>query len=307
MPTLTVPELTESTRLDKFLVKQLPNLSRHLIQQNIKQGTITVNAKKINPHHWLKTGDIINYPALSAKQPIELKPDPKINWELIKETSDYIIINKPSGLTVHPAEGVKESTLVEGLISQYPELKQVGEDRLRPGIVHRLDKEASGLMVIARTPAMYKYLKEIFQTRQINKQYLALVIGQLHQPSGSINFSIGRSKHNRTKMAARSQNDNQGKTALTDFTVVKQYQAVCLIKVKIITGRTHQIRTHFNAYGHPLVGDNVYRPKNLSFKNSPGRLFLHASELSFKDLNGDVQEFSCPLPKELQDFLNQLS
>lgn len=307
MPAIKVSTLTEPTRLDKFLVKQLPNFSRQQIQQNIKQGLITVNNKKVTPHHWLKNNDLINHPNLTTKPSPTLKPTNQVKWQLIKDTADYLIINKPAGLIVHPAAGITEPTLIEGLINSYPEIINVGEDKLRPGIVHRLDKEASGLMVIARNQAMFAHLKTAFQNRLIDKEYLALVIGQVHQPSGSINFSISRSKNNRTKMAAHNPNQPDSKNALTNFTVIKQYQAVCLVNVKITTGRTHQIRTHFNAYGHPLVGDTVYRPKNLSFKSSPGRLFLHSAKLGFRDLLGDWQTFNCPLPKELQNFLDQLS
>ncbi|MBU1038862.1 RluA family pseudouridine synthase [Patescibacteria group bacterium] len=305
--TITVPPLTQPTRLDKFLVSQLPTLSRHLLQQNIKQGLITVNNKKATPHHWLKKDDVINYPLLVNKPKTTLQPNPNVKWELIKDTVDYLIINKPSGLTTHPASGVTEPTLIEGVVAKYPDLKTVGEDALRPGIVHRLDKEASGLMVVAKNQAMFEHLKNAFQERKVAKEYSALVIGQMHQPSGTINFSISRSKNNRTKMAAQAANQTGGKEAVTHFTVVKQYQAVCLISVTIATGRTHQIRTHLNSYGHPLVGDPIYRPKNLSFKNNPGRLFLHATKLGFFDLLNNWQEFVSPLPLELQDFLKQLS
>jgi len=307
MSTITVPSLATPTRLDKFLVEKLPNLSRHVIQQNIKQGLITVNAKNVTVHHWLKTGELINLPDnLNPAPARQLTPNTQVPWRLIAETTDYLVIDKPAGITVHPAPGVKEPTLVEGLLARYPEIKNIGDNLKRPGLVHRLDKAASGLMVVARQTMMFDYLKTQFQKHLVNKEYLALVIGKIDQPSGTISFNIGRSKLHRYKMAALPKTDTSSKSALTNFTVLKQYQAACLLKVNITTGRTHQIRAHLNAYGHPLVGDPTYYHKHLSFKNSPGRLFLHATRLGFYDLNHNWQEFVSSLPDELTDFLNKL-
>lgn len=305
--TITVPHLTEHTRLDKFLTQELLGLSRSFIQHAIKNGDIKVNDKKTSVHHFLKEGDIIIVDVIVPKIHSELTPQTKIPWQLIKETSDYLIIEKPAGVVVHPASGINEPTLIEGLLSKYPELKEVGDDPMRPGIVHRLDRDVSGLMVVARNQGMFNYLKQLFKERDITKKYLALVVGHLNQPDGVINFPLARSNNKHGKMAARSKSDNDTREAITKFELIKLYQPASLLKIEIETGRTHQIRAHLAALGYPIVGDKLYRPKKLNFKATPERLFLHAAELSFLDQNGERQTFTSTLPQELNDFLNKLS
>lgn len=305
--TITVPHLTEHTRLDKFLTQELLGLSRSFIQHAIKNGDIKVNNKKVTVHNFLKEGDAITVDVIAPEAHSELKPQTKVPWQLVKETNDYLIIEKPAGIVVHPAPGISEPTLIEGLLSKYPELKEVGDDPMRPGIVHRLDRDVSGLMVVARNQNMFNYLKQLFKEREITKKYLALVIGHLNQPDGVINFPLARSRNKHGKMAARSKSDNDTRDAITKFELINLYQPASLLKIEIETGRTHQIRAHLAALGYPIVGDKLYRPKKLNFKATPERLFLHATELSFVDQNGEEQIFTSPLPKELNDFLNKLS
>lgn len=245
--------------------------------------------------------------------------------QIIFEDNNYLIINKPAGLAVHGGGNITEPTLVDWLINYYPKIKKVGEDLSRPGIVHRLDKDVSGLMVIAKTQAAFLNLKNQFKDREINKEYLALVYGQLSNEAGEINFPIKRSSQGH-KMAAlplkadellsrrhpkdRDRGNISGifkaREALTEFQVIKKLINYTLVRVKIKTGRTHQIRVHFFAYGHPLVGDNVYFTKKTKIQNKKlalNRVFLVACSLSFFDLNDKKMEFTIDLPPELMSFI----
>ncbi len=242
--------------------------------------------------------------------------------EIIFEDANYLVINKPAGLTVHGGSGIDEITLADLLLARMPDIATVGEDPIRPGIVHRLDKEVSGLMVIAKTEDAFRSLKEQFQKRDINKEYLALVHGQLSKDEDEINFPIKRSRDGH-KMAAlplnvdqllhrrRPQSRDEGnitglfkaREAITQFQVLKKFINYTYVSVKIKTGRTHQIRVHFFAYGHPLAGDNLYFTKKTKVKNEKlglGRVFLVASRLAFKDLAGEQREFALNLPIELE-------
>jgi 23S rRNA pseudouridine1911/1915/1917 synthase len=305
---ITVPHLTEPTRLDKFLVQELGSgWSRTFIQHAIKEGMVKVNGKKVPIHHFLKEGEIITLSELASPVTAQITPSAEVEFKILASTPEFIIVDKPSGLVVHPALGVKEPTLIEGLLSKYPELKEVGDDPMRPGIVHRLDRDVSGLIIVARNQNMFDYLKQLFKERNITKKYLALVVGHLNQPDGVIDFPLARSNQKHGKMAARSKSDSDTREAITKFELIKLYQPASLLKIEIETGRTHQIRAHLAALGYPIVGDKLYRPKKLNFKATPERLFLHATELSFVDQNGENQTFTSPLPQELNDFLNKLS
>jgi 23S rRNA pseudouridine1911/1915/1917 synthase len=241
--------------------------------------------------------------------------------EIISETDDYLVINKPAGLAVHGGGNLTEPTLADWLINYYPKIKKVGDDSVRPGIVHRLDKEVSGLMVIAKNQKSFTALKEQFKSREIVKEYLALVYGQVANDEGLIDFPIKRSQTGH-KMAAlplkaeklltrrhpqgRDQGNINGwfkaRSAQTEFQILKKFVNYTLLRVKIKTGRTHQIRVHFFAYGHPLVGDNLYVTPKTKIKNKKlnlGRIFLMAEHLSFRDLNGQEQDFKIELPSEL--------
>jgi 23S rRNA pseudouridine1911/1915/1917 synthase len=306
---IVVPNLEQPMRLDKFLVQELgAGWSRTAIQHAIEQGGVKVNGKKVAVHHFLKQGEEITVdPMAQPPKQLAAVPNASVQFTVIEESPDFIVIEKPAGLTVHPAPGVNDPTLAAGLLARFPELSGVGEDKLRPGIVHRLDREVSGLMIVARTQTMYEHLKQQFMDRTIDKTYAALVIGHMVNPSGTITFPLARSKRNHGKVAARAASDEDTREAVTHYVVEKQYQQVALLSVTIETGRTHQIRAHLAAIDHPIVGDQLYRPKSLSFKAAPGRIFLHAVSLAFTDLSGERRSFSSPLPPELQDFLKRLS
>ena len=245
--------------------------------------------------------------------------------EIIFEDEDCLVINKPAGLPVHGGGNITEETLADLLIKKYPNIKDVGDDPTRPGIVHRLDKEVSGLMVIAKNQASFDNLKKQFKKREINKEYIGLVYGNVSIEEGEINFPIKRAATG-YKMAAmpiqnidllsrktptsRDQGNIEGsfksRDALTTYKTIKKFVNYTLLSIKIKTGRTHQIRVHFFAYGHPLVGDPLYNTKKTRIKNEKlklGRVFLMACHLSFKDLKNEKKDFKIDLSEDLKKFL----
>lgn len=245
--------------------------------------------------------------------------------EIICENKDYLVINKPAGLIVHEAFDKEEETLSNLLVALYPEIKTVGDDPKRPGIVHRLDKEVSGLMLIARNSKFFSYIKREFQSRKIEKTYEGIVYGRLIKNEGRISFPITRSKTGhkmaalpmpRKEVSTHISNREQGnakarlrsKEALTDFIVEKKWPHISLLNLNLITGRTHQIRVHLSAFGHPLLGDNLYGTAKTKRKNEKltlNRVFLFAKRLSFVDLNGEKQKFEIKRPLELKRFLDE--
>ncbi|RJO59663.1 RNA pseudouridine synthase [Candidatus Parcubacteria bacterium] len=227
--------------------------------------------------------------------------------KIIQETADYLVIDKPSGLLVHPAEHhEKAQTLVHWLIRKYPEIAEVGEDPGRPGLVHRLDMEVSGVMVIPKTQRMFLHLKKQFQAHAIKKIYLALVHGRPGKPEGVINFPLARSRRKKGRMSAQPQATEKTREAITRFYVLKKFQHLTLLEIEIETGRSNQIRAHLLAYGMPIVGDKVYRTKKVKQKVELDRPFLHSWKLEFADLNGLKKSFEARLPGELEKILNKI-
>ncbi|MEK7167232.1 MAG: RluA family pseudouridine synthase [Patescibacteria group bacterium] len=227
--------------------------------------------------------------------------------DIIYENKDFLIINKPSGLIVHPTTFKEENTLVHFLIKYCPQIKNVGDDtNMRPGIVHRLDKDVSGLMVIAKTQEAFDFLKKQFQERKVKKEYYALVYGEVKEKKGIIDLALGFSKRkSKIKMTVFSQ--NKSKSAITEYEVLKKISNFTLLKVKIKTGRTHQIRAHLNFIGHPILGDKIYRNKGLERKTKKkiklDRIFLHCFKLGFFDLENKWMEFEKEMPEELNKII----
>lgn len=319
MSKFTISSAEKGQRLDKFLVKKLPDQNRSQIQKIIKAGGVLINNKKPTIHQFLKKNDVINInvaqvsvPELADKTargkfklPAQVSV-PELRLNIITEKNNYIVINKPAGLIIHEASGHQEPTLVDIILKKYPQIAKVGEDPMRPGIVHRLDREVSGLLVIAKTQDMFDHLKKQFKGRQIKKEYTALVYGVPQKPEGEISFNIDRSETIDYKMAAVPTHEERGRKAVTEFEVIKRLGNYTLLKIKPKTGRTHQIRVHLNAYGLPVVGDLVYKPKKLKTKIKMDRIFLHAHYLGFNDLDGKWKDFTISLPAKLEDVLAKL-
>jgi len=218
---------------------------------------------------------------------------------IIFQNKDFIVIDKPAGLAVHSGVNISEKTLVDFLLEKFPELKNVGDDpKLRPGIVHRLDKETSGLMIVARNQKTFEYLKELFKNRKVEKKYLALVHGKLNEKEGQIEGEMGRSKRDfRKQSLVRGKiNVRKERYSLTHYKVKKEFDDCSLLEVFPKTGRTHQIRVHLHSIGHPIVGDKKYTFKKYK-KKSAARMFLHAAEISFPGPKGEQYTFQSQLPK----------
>ncbi len=314
--TYNVPPESSGVRLDKFLVAQFPDYSRTHIQRMIKSEKVLLNGKPTVVHRFLKTGDEVKILETPHAQPAEFTriskskkavktPQP----EIISDATDYLIINKPAGLLVHETTNDDEPTLVDWLLEKYPDLKKIGEDPSRPAIVHRLDKGVSGLMVVPKTQAMFDHLKSQFKARRIQKEYTALVHGKPKKLEGEIDFNIDRSikGHKMVAVPLSGKADKlRGRKAITKFEIIQLFTGYTLLKVRPETGRTHQIRVHLNAYGLPIVGDPLYKPKKLKKTISLDRIFLHATSLAFFDLTNKWQKYKSPLPFELENILKQI-
>lgn len=310
---IKINEKNSGQRLDKFLAKlDYLKLSRSQIQKLIERGLININNLTVASHYLLKPGDIINIAKnlksdkkLIDKKKFAAAPNHKI--KIIHETDEFLVINKPAGLAVH---GLTNYTLADWLREKYPGISRVGDDPKRPGIVHRLDKDVSGLMVIAKTQTAFNSLKKQFQNRTIKKEYTALVHGKIKKDSAIINFPIKRSREG-YKMAAlpattKGQPTESGRLAETEFRVKERLINYTLLKIKIKTGRTHQIRVHLAAYGHPIVGDDIYSTAKTRIQNKKlnlGRIFLIADRLSFTDLKNKRQDYKISLTDELKNLL----
>jgi len=304
--TILVDNEHSGQRLDAFLAARLPQASRSRIQKLIKNGGITVNGKTAKPHLALDDGDEIALPTIETVDPdAPLEPRPDITLDIVSEDPAFVVIDKPSGLIVHPAVPGETETLANALIARYPEIRDVGESPDRPGIVHRLDKEASGLIVAARTPEAYAALKEQFQAHTILKEYTVLVHGSPMEDEGTVDFPIARLKGS-GKMAAKPTGTREAREAVSHFTVDGRFPHATLLTVRTESGRTHQIRVHMKAMDMPVAGDMLYRKKGP--KPLPvDRLFLHAKTLAFDHpVTGERLSFSSPLPEALENSLASL-
>ncbi len=228
--------------------------------------------------------------------------------QVVYEDKNILVINKPSGLITHPKNAEDNQDSVTGwLVEKYPEIKTVGEDPLRPGLVHRLDKDTSGLLVIAKNQNSFVYLKSLFQDRKIKKYYLALVHGRPKEPKGIIDAPMGRIGMKRTTQVRGNKKLKDKKEAVTEYSTLKNFRDFTLLEVSPHTGRTHQIRVHLKSIGTPVAGDPLYGYKNITGPKQPERLFLHAYKIQFVSPDGKSLTIEIDLPKELQNFLDDLS
>ncbi len=292
-------------RLDVVLTAALPDISRSRLQKLIKAGEVTLNGKKVTPHIALKEGDVIIWKSESiAPIDVTATPNPDVQFGTVYEDDDVLVIEKPYGLLVHPAAG-ENNTLANGLLARYPSIAKVGDQPERPGIVHRLDKDASGLLVVAKTPAAFEDLKKQFQDHVVTKEYQVLVGGVPPLHSGTIELFIGRSSFG-GKMAARPEPRLGDRPAVTHYEVVTRYTKGTLLSIRTETGRTHQIRVHLYAIACPVAGDQLYGIKSANRLPCP-RLFLHCKHLAFRHpRTGKTLDFTSPLPVELEKYLATL-
>ncbi len=315
----------DKVRLDKFLKENLMDLSRSKIQDLIIDGFVKVNSKIINKkHYWLAKGDEVILTPSVPRRARDISPlkrgreleKLKKQIKVIKKTKDYVLIEKPAGLIVHGTKEIQQYSLVDWLKKKYPQIKAVGDSsprpgkdggglEFRPGIVHRLDKRVSGLMVIALNQESFENLKAQFKDRNIVKKYLALVYGEMEDQVGQVDFPIERSKRS-GKMVAKPKHSGE-KEALTLWEVKEKFNHYTLLEVQIKTGRNHQIRAHLQAINHPVVGDNLYNIKKYKDKFNLQRVFLHAYHLEFTDLSGEVQKFEIDLPEKLEKVVKELT
>lgn len=295
--TFVVSDQSAGARLDRFLAEQLPDLSRSLIQRIVERGGVVIDGQVARASQRLRVGQSIQV-EIPPPEPTGIAPA-EIPLEIIYESPDLLVLNKPAGLVVHPAPGHPADTLANALMARYPGLA-VG-NALRPGIVHRLDKGTSGLMVVALSDRAYQSLIEQMKQHVVHKEYLALVHGTVGPNQGVIEAPIGRERHDRKKMGIVS----EGKEARTGFRVLERLLGYTLLRLSLETGRTHQIRVHLSAIGHPIVGDVVYGPRTpaLGLK----RPFLHAWHLGFQIPGEEACLVAwAPLPEDLQQVLEQL-
>lgn len=290
MSSWTISTQAAGQRLDLFLVEQGVGSSRSAVQKMIRTGNVTVNEKMATVHRFLKAGDVVsignrihegsNAPALLAT-PLALRGGAN-SPTIIADTDSWLVLDKPTGLLVHADRASTEPTLVDWLVERYPGIAKVGEDPVRPGIVHRLDREVSGLMVIAKTQDAYENLTRQFRARLTKKTYLALVHGRLDKDEGDIKFRIARSSSH-ARMAARPAHEEQGKAAWTHYRVLERWHGATLLQLEILSGRTHQIRAHLHALGKPVIGDTLYSLKKTDRNVAASRLMLQSVGLEFND------------------------
>lgn len=298
MTTYNVEHDDLGLRLDHVLIsKVFSGQSRSYVQHLIKDGHITLNGQMVKTGQILKSGDIIEIKTVEAKK-LDIEAV-NLNLDVVYEDDDLAVINKPSGLIVHPASTTKEATLVHGLLHQMDELSSIN-GVIRPGIVHRIDKDTSGLLVVAKNDMAHQALSEDLQVHDILRVYIAIVYGQFKENEGTIDAPIARHPKNRLKMTVIS----SGKTAKTQFKVLERFDRYSLLELKLETGRTHQIRVHMSYIGHPVVGDPLYGPKEVVGNSGQ---FLHARTLSFMHpIKKEQMTFTAELPLEFQQFLKEL-
>ncbi len=295
---MLVEEETEGERLDAFIAERVGTLSRSQVQKMISLGQVRVDGDLRKASYKVRAGEVISVQIQEAI-PVRLLAE-DIAIEIIYQDSDVAVVDKPKGLVVHPAHGNWEHTMVNALLYHVKDLSGINGE-LRPGIVHRLDKDTSGVMVVAKNDAAHRSLAEQIKAHTIQRQYLAVVYGVIKENQGCIEAPIGRSKTDRKKMAVTA----DGRAAATQYLVLERFADYTLLKVKLLTGRTHQIRVHMQYLKHPVVGDPLY-----TSRQPPAGVtsqLLHASCLGFNHpTSGIYMEFTSNPPAEFQQFLSDL-
>ncbi|MFA5776929.1 MAG: RluA family pseudouridine synthase [Parcubacteria group bacterium] len=307
MKIIKVAENNIGVRIDKFLAQEFFSLSRGEIIRNIKEGKILVNKEIIKPSYKLKENDEIESNVSFKRE--EVIPNDGIKLNIIYSDDNIIVINKQAGIQVHPDSNERKNTLANALVSKFPEIKDVHDESLgaylRPGIVHRLDKDTSGVMIIARNQKTFDELKEMFQERKIHKKYVAIVYGQLKDKKGIITKAIARSESYKKQSIAGAKTKTKVRGAVTEYKQLKRFNSYSLVEARPLTGRMHQIRIHLFSIGHPVVGDKLYKLKSIKANILAKRQLLHAEETDFT-LFGKKFRFSAPLPEDFNVFLKNI-
>ena len=309
--TIRVSEKGEGMRLDQFLSKTNLNLSRSQAKILIEKHHIVLNQKPTKPSVHIKAGDTVSG-TLPEPSPLSLKPEP-IPINILYEDSSVVVIDKPSGMVVHPAHGNPSGTLVNALLYHCKDLVGIN-GVLRPGIVHRLDKDTSGVMVVAKEDEAFRHLTKQFKNRTVGKTYLAIVYGRFRQDEGLIDSAIGRHPSERKRMSTRTK---KGRVAITRWKKVEEFDSATLLEIFPQTGRTHQIRVHLSSIGHPLLGDPLYgrkgRPGTIhdpllkECVKRMNRQALHAHRLEFDHPRiGERVQFVAPIPEDMSNVLSLL-
>ena len=293
---IVVDKLEELIRIDKFLSNKT-NISRAMITKMFEDDKILVNNSRVKPSYKVNIGDIIEYSELENKPFILEKQD--VEYSIVYEDDYLLVVNKPSGVVVHPGSGNKDQTLVNGLLKYIDSLSNIGHN-LRPGIVHRIDKDTSGLLIVAKDNKTHELLSKMLSKKEIKREYIALLIGEFKHDTATIDAPIGRDAKNRKMMSVTP---NNSKKAITHLTVLKRYKGYTLVKLKLETGRTHQIRVHMKYIGYPIYNDPVYT----NSKTTDFGQFLHSANLEFiHPITKKEIKLSCPLPAEFDSFIKNL-
>jgi len=300
-----VEEAYEHERLDKYLSEQCRDLSRSYIQKLLKGGNIQVNQKAVKSSYRLSAGEEITFEVPDAVLPEILPED--IPLDIVYEDADVILVNKPKGMVVHPAAGHYSGTLVNGLMFHCKGSLSGINGVMRPGIVHRIDKDTSGILIVCKNDASHRAIAEQLKEHSITRKYYAIVHGVFHELEGSVCQPIGRNPNDRLKMAVNYAN---GKDAVTHYKVLRQWERYSMVECQLETGRTHQIRVHMAYLHHPLLGDSVYGPDSASMKFLGIPLSgqtLHAGVFGFvHPTSGQYMEFESPLPEYFRQVMEKM-
>ncbi|MCX7619745.1 MAG: RluA family pseudouridine synthase [Acidimicrobiales bacterium] len=300
-----IPPALAGERIDR-VVALLTGRSRAEVAALIAEGRVLRNGEVMMARATrVESGDVVRVELPDVAGDVDIQPEADVEFSVVHEDLDVVVVDKPAGLVVHPGAGHASGTLVNGLLERYPEIAGVGVDRRRPGVVHRLDRDTSGLLVVARSQRGYDVLVEQLRSRSVERVYLTLAWGSVEAPAGLIDGAIGRSRRDPKRMAVSA----SGKSARTEYSVERRFLdpvEVTLLRCRLQTGRTHQIRVHLQSIGHPVVGDPTYDGMRQSLPVP--RLFLHATRLGFAHpVTGVRLEFESPLPPDLAGVLARLS
>ena len=299
--TWTTELCDEGLRLDRFLSEELEDHSRSFLQKLIKEGLVTVDGKPVKANYRLSAGQQVS---VQVREPEEVNIEPQeMPLDILYEDGDVCIVNKPKGMVVHPAAGHYRDTLVNGIMYHCQDSLSGINGSLRPGIVHRIDKDTTGALIICKNDKAHSCIAEQLKEHSITRRYRAIIIGNLSEDEGTVDAPIGRHPTQRKKMAV---NRNNGKRAVTHYRVLARFRGYTYIECRLETGRTHQIRVHMASIGHPLLGDTVYGPAKQAYPSLEGQT-LHAMVIGFvHPTTGAYMEFEAPLPAYFAELLQKL-